>query len=130
MCIIHFLSPMENKVLTVVTSGFEGVGEVQITEAMAKVFAKRHGVEYVESNVPGIVSSLAGYATGGAGGEQIGQLSGDAYLFESPETRDMFAHLRKAFEIRTTGKEKPESEYSRVSIVEVIPDWATFKETL
>lgn len=119
----------ENKVLNTV-EGVEGVGMVEVTEKMVKVYAKRHNTEYSEGNLPGLIASVSGYINGGAGGEDIGQMSGDAYLFESPETRELFAPVRRAFEIRTTGAEKPESQYSRVSIVEVIPDWASFKETL
>lgn len=119
----------ENKVLATV-EGAEGVGMVEITEQMAKVFAKRHETEYTADNLPGILSSLAGYVTGGAGGEELGQTSGDSFLFQSPETREMFAPVRRAFELRTLEAETPEEEYSKVSIVEVIPDWASFKETL
>lgn len=119
----------ENKVLNTV-EGVEGVGMVEITEAMVKVFAKRHNTEYSEGNLPGLISSVSGYVNGGAGGEEIGQMSGDAFLFESPETRELFAPVRRAFELRTAGHEKPESQYSKVSIVEVIPDWESFKETL
>jgi hypothetical protein len=120
---------MENKVLGTV-EGVEGVGPVEITEAMVKVFAKRHGTEYSENNLVGLIGSVAGYVHGGAGGEDIGNLSGDAFLFESPETREMFAPVRRAFEIRTMGHEKPESQFSNVSILEVIPEWHSFKETL
>ncbi len=119
----------ENKVLNTV-EGVEGVGMVEITEAMVKVFAKRHGTEYSEGNLPGLIASVSGYVTGGAGGEEVGQMSGDAFLFESPETRELFAPVRRAYELRTSGAEKPESQYSKVSIVEVIPDWESFKETL
>lgn len=119
----------ESKVLNTV-EGVEGVGTVDITEKMVKIYAKRHNTEYTEDNLPGLIGSVGGYISGGAGGQEVGQMSGDAYLFESPETRDIFAPVRRAFEIRTTGKEKDESQYSKVSIVEVIPDWSTFKETL
>lgn len=119
----------ENKVLNTV-EGVEGVGTVEITEAMVKVFAKRHETEYSEGNLPGLIASVSGYVTGGAGGEEVGQMSGDAFLFESPETRELFAPVRRAYELRTSGAEKPESQYSKVSIVEVIPDWESFKETL
>lgn len=119
----------ENKVLNTV-EGVEGVGTVEITEAMVKVFAKRHETEYSEGNLPGLIASVSCYVTGGAGGEEVGQMSGDAFLFESPETRELFAPVRRAYELRTSGAEKPESQYSKVSIVEVIPDWASFKETL
>lgn len=119
----------ENKVLNTV-EGVEGVGMVEITEKMVKVYAKRHNTEYSEGNLPGLIASVTGYVNGGQGGEDLGQLSGDAYLFESPETRELFAPVRRAYELRTTGKEKDESQYSRVSIVEVIPDWSSFKETL
>lgn len=123
------MNPSEDKVLAVV-EGVEGVGNVSITEKMVKVFAKRRNDNFTEDNTPGFVASIAGYVTGGAGGEEIGQLSGDAYLFESPETRELFAPVRRAYELRTTGAEKPESQYSRVSIVEVIPDWEEFSKTL
>lgn len=118
----------ENKVLATV-EGVEGVGMVEITEQMAKVFAKRHETEYTADNLPGILSSIAGYVTGGAGGEELGQTSGDSFLFQSPETREMFAPVRRAFEART-GKPTENDADSNVSIVEVIPDWASFKETL
>lgn len=119
----------ESKVLTVV-EGVEGVGSVNITEAMVKVFARRHNVDYTEENLSGLVGSVAAYVDGGAGGVQLGQTSGDSFLFESPETRDLFAPVRRALELRTSGREKPENEYSKVSILEVIPEWESFKETL
>lgn len=99
-------------------------GNVEITERHAKIFAKRFGVEYVESNVPGIVGSLAGWVNSPEAKDA------DAYLLESPETRDEFAAIRDAFNVKISGAVKPVEQFSNVSIVEVIPDWATFVEEL
>ena len=49
---------------------------------------------------------------------------------ESPETRDDFATIRDAFNVRVTGAVKPADQFSNLSIVEVIPDWADFVKTL
>lgn len=103
---------------------------VDITENMVKVFAKRHGEQDEPSQWPGHIATLVAWVTGGAGSEDLGQLEGDAFLFESPETRDLFAPIRDAYEMRTHGKLKDVETYSKVSIREVIPDWDTFKQTL
>lgn len=120
---------MENNVLATV-EGVEGVGTVNVTEKMARVYAKRYNVPYVEDNVPGVLASLIGFVNGGAGGVHLGNMSCDSFLFHSPETRDLFKPVREAFDIRTTGKVLPEDQFSKVSITEVIPDWDTFKQTL
>lgn len=99
------------------------VNGVEITERMARIYAKRYHVEYTEDNVPGIVGALSGFVTGT-------EQDADSFLFESPETKDDFKALREAHDMRVAGQIKPEDQFSKVSISEAIPDWVEFEKTL
>ena len=100
------------------------VNGVEITERVARIYAKRFGTSYEESQLPGVLGSLAAWIEGPEAKDA------DAYLLESPETRDDFATIRDAFNVRVTGAVKPADQFSNLSIVEVIPDWADFVKTL
>ena len=100
------------------------VNGVEITERVARIYAKRFGVSYEESQLPGVLGSLTAWIEGPEAKDA------DAFLLESPETRDDFKAVREAFEVRVSGAVKAADQFSNVSIVEVIPDWADFVKTL
>ena len=100
------------------------VDGVQITERQARIYARRFNIDYVPSNVPGIVGSLTAWV------DKTMNEQADAFLLESPETRDEFKAIREAHEDRAGGVRKTEEEMSKVMIEEVIPDWKTFVGTL
>lgn len=96
------------------------VDGVEITERHAKIFAKRYGVDFVEDNIPGIVGTLAGWV------HAPESKDADAFLLESVETREEFAAIRDAFNVKISGAVKPLDQLSDLKIEEVIPDWSTF----
>lgn len=100
------------------------VDGVQITERHARIYARRFNVDYVPSNVPGIVGSLTAWV------DKTMDEQADSFLLESPETRDEFKAIREAHEDRAGKGHKTEEEMSKVMIEEVIPDWKAFVGTL
>lgn len=77
---------------------------VEITTEMVAAFCERFNVENVESNQAGVVGSIVGWTEG------KGEL--DAYLCDSPEMRELFAGVRKAY---FAALEQEEPAYSNVS---------------
>lgn len=106
----------------------QSVNGVDITERMCRVYAKRFGGEFRDDQKDGIIGSIGGWITGGPSGQEA--QNGDAYLLESPETKDLFKGVREAFEMRTAGRVKSEDEFSKVSIKDVVPDWDEFVASL
>lgn len=77
---------------------------VEITKEMATAFAERYGFADVESNYAGTIGTLSKWCRG------VGEL--DAFLCDSPEKRELFAGVRKAY-FAALGREEP--AYSAVS---------------
>jgi len=90
------------------------VNGVEITQEMIELYAKRFRIEAVESNVPGIVGSIAGWCEG------KGEL--DAFLTDSPEGHAIFAPVRTAF-FKVVTPDQAEPELSKVPF-EQIPEAA------
>lgn len=85
------------------------VDGVEITSEMVRLYAKRFAEENVESNQAGFVGAIGGWIEG------RGPL--DSYLTDSPETRDVFAPVRKAY-FAKHGKNSDDVEFSKVTFNE------------
>lgn len=92
----------ESKVLAVIDG-------VNVTEEMVSLYADRFAEENVESNQAGLVGSIGSWIKGTG--------TPDAYLTDSPETRDVFAPVRKAY-FATKGQNSDEVEFSKVTFAE------------
>ncbi len=92
----------ESKVLAVIDG-------VNVTEEMVSLYADRFAEENVESNQAGLVGSIGAWITGTG--------TPDSYLTDSPETRDVFAPVRKAY-FATKGQNSDEVAFSNVSFAE------------
>lgn len=85
------------------------VNGVEITSEMVSLYAQRFAEENVESNQAGFVQAIASWIEG------KGVL--DSFLTDSPETRDVFAGVRKAH-FAANGKNSDEIEFSKVTFAE------------
>lgn len=82
---------------------------VDVTSEMVRLFAKRHAEENVESNQAGFIGSIGAWIKGTG--------TPDAYLTDSPETRDVFAPVRKAY-FATKGQNSDDVAFSNVTFNE------------